>query len=304
MSSTQQVFTAGPVVLNRWRAPRWHPHLHGSELAWAIAFVVPYALVFIAFALYPIAYGLWLGGNPLLYRELWADPHYAEAALNTAVFAGFATNVMMFLALLLSGFFMRRRWWIKALLALWMLPWALPAIPAYVSFHWMLIGNYGFLDSLLSALFDIDGPTWFDERWLALGWDIVAYIWKWLPFWTLIFLAGRMAIPQELYEAADVDGATGYRRFIHITAPLLTNLYLICTALCAIWVIGDFTAADLVSSGAPALSSLTLATLSIHYAFDVSQPARGVAAALSVLPVLIPLVIILIRRIDARQVQL
>jgi multiple sugar transport system permease protein len=304
MSSTHPLVAARPIALKPWRPARWHPHLHGSELAWAIAFVVPYAVMFLAFALYPIAYGLWMGSDPALYVELLGDAHYAEAALNTALFAGFATNIMMFAALLLSGFFMRRRWWIKALLAFCMLPWALPALPAYVSFHWMLIGDYGFLDSLLNAVFGIDGPEWFADRWLALGCDIVAYIWKWLPFWILIFYAGRMAIPQDLYEAAEIDGASGYRRFVHITAPLLTNLYLICTALCAIWVIGDFTAAELVSSGSPSLETEVLSSLSIHYAFDISKPALGVAAALSALPVLIPLVIILIRRVEAREVQL
>jgi multiple sugar transport system permease protein len=304
MSGADQVLAGRPVAVPRWRPPRWHPHLHGSELAWALAFVAPYAAVFFAFALYPIAYGLWMGGNPSLYAELFADPHYADAAVNTALFAGFATNVMMFLALLLSGFFMRRRWWIKALLVVCMLPWALPAIPAFVSFHWMLIGNYGFLDSLIGAVLGVDGPVWFNDRSLALGADIVSYIWKWLPFWTLIFLAGRMAIPPDLYEAADIDGATGYRRFIHVTVPLLANLYLICTALSTIWAIGDFTTVELVSSGAPARSTEVLATLSVSYAFERSQPGLGVAAALSALPVLIPIVILLIRRIETREVQL
>jgi multiple sugar transport system permease protein len=303
MSSTQQALAARSVAIDR-RRPSRHPYLRGSELAWALAFVVPYAGVIVAFAVYPIAYALWMGGDASLYAELFADPHYAEAAANTALFAGFAANTMMFLALLLSGFFMRRRWWIKAVLVVCMLPWALPAIPAFVSFHWMLIGEYGFLDSALSALFGIEGPHWFNNRWLALGSNSVAYIWKWLPFWTLIFLAGRMAIPRELYEAADIDGATGFRRFLHITAPLLTNLYLICTALATIWIIGDFTVAELVSSGAPARSTEVLSTLSIRYAFDSGRPALGVAAALSALPVLIPVVFILMRRIETREVQL
>ena len=305
MSSAPQALTASPVAAAKPRRPFWpHQHLHGSELVWAVAFVLPYAAVFLAFALYPIAYGFWMGREPSLYSELIADPHYAEAALNTALFAGFGANAMMVLALLLSGFFMRPRRWINALLVVCMLPWALPAIPAFVSFHWMLIGEYGFLDTLLRELVGIGGPVWFNHRPTALAADIVAYIWKWLPFWILIFLAGRMAIPPDLYEAADIDGATGFRRFVHITVPLLANLYLICTALCAIWIIGDFTAVALVSGGAPALSTLVLATLSIHYAYDITRPALGVAAALSALPVLVPLVILLIRRIDIRDIQL
>jgi multiple sugar transport system permease protein len=304
MSSTQHVLAVPPVAVGRRRRSRWHSHLHGSELAWAIAFVVPYAAVLLAFAVYPIAYAFWMGGKASFYAELFSDPHYFEAVVNTALFAGCVTNVMMLAALLLSGFFMRRRWWIKALLAAWMLPWALPAIPAFVSFHWMLVGEWGFLDTLLGTVFAIDGPQWFNDRWLALGCNGAAYIWKWLPFWTLMLLAGRMAIPDDLYEASAVDGAGGFRRFTDITVPLLTNLYLICTALCVIWIIGDFTVTELVSGGAPARSTEVLSTLSIRYAYDSSRPSLGVAAALSALPALIPIVFILMRRIEARAVQL
>ena len=304
MSSTQQVLAAGLVALNRPRRPSWHRHLHGSEFAWAIAFVVPYAAVFLAFVVYPVAYGLWMARDPSLYRELIANPLYAQTVVNTALFVGLGVNVKMFLALLLSGFFMRRRWWIKALLPVYILPWALPSIPAFVSFHWMLIGEEGFVDSVLSAVLGIGGPLWFRDRWLALGSNIVSYIWKWMPFWTLTFLAGRMAIPQEIYEAADIDGASRRRRFVHVIFPLLGNLYLACTLLSTLWTIGDFITVYLVSGGAPFYSTDVLATLGFHYAFDAAQPALGVAAVMSALPVLIPIVLILMRTLQTREVQL
>ncbi len=190
--------------------------------------------------------------DPSLYVDLVSDPVYARTVVNTLLFVAFGVNVTMFLALLVSGFFMRRGWWIKALLGICLLPWALPSIPAFLAIHWMLIGEYGFLDSALSALFGIDGPIWFNERWLALGSDIVPYIWKWLPFWTLVFLAGRMAIPREIYDAADVDGATGPRRFLHVVYPLLANMYLVCTLLSALWTIRRLQRPSLlVSGGAP-----------------------------------------------------
>jgi len=259
--------------------------------------------VFGAFVVYPVGYGLAMAGDPSLYRELIADPLYARTLVNTALFVGLGVNVKMFLALLLSGFFMRRRWWIRALLPLFMLPWALPAIPAFVSFHWMLIGEEGLVDSAL-ALVGIQGPLWFTDRRLALGSDIVAYVWKWLPFWTLTFFAARTAIPREIYEAADVDGAGGFRRFAHVVLPLLGNLYLVCTLLSTLWTIGDFTTVALVSEGAPSYSTNVLATLGMHYAFEAAQPSLGVAAVMSALPVLIPLAIILMRVLPAREVQL
>ena len=260
--------------------------------------------MFFAFVVYPVAYGLWMARDPSLYSDLIANPRYAQTVINTVLYVGLGVNVKMFLALLLSGFFMRRRWWIKALLPVFILPWALPAIPAFVSFHWMLIGEEGLLNGLLWVPFGRPGPVWFNDRWLALGSNIVACIWKWMPFWTLTFFAGRTAIPQDVYEAAAVDGAGGYRRFAHIVVPLLANLYLICTLLDTLWTVGDFTTVDLVSGGAPAYSTNVLATLGFRYAFDAAQPALGVAAVMSALPVLIPMALVLMRVLHVRPVQL
>jgi len=304
VSNPARVLAAALPALQRSRQPLSLRHLHGSELGWAIAFVVPYAAVFFAFVVYPVAYGLWMAGDPRLYRDLAADPLYTLAVVNTALYVGFGVNVKMVLALLLSGFFMRRRWWIRALLPVFILPWALPAIPAFVSFHWMLIGEQGFVDSALSTLFGIEGPLWFNHHGLALGANIVADIWKWMPFWTLTFLAGRMAIPQELSEAAEVDGAGGFRRFAHVILPLLGNLYLVCTLLCTLWTVGDFTTVYLVSEGAPYYSTDVLATLGIHYAFDAAHPALGVAAVMTALPLLIPVTILLMRTVRTRELQL
>jgi multiple sugar transport system permease protein len=125
-----------------------------------------------------------------------------------------------------------------------------------------------------------------------------------MPFWTLTFLAGRMAIPQELYDAASVDGAGACRRLIYVIAPILGNLYLVCTLLSILWTVGDFTTVALVSEGAPFYSTDVLATLGIHYAFDAGQPSLGVAAVMSALPVLIPIAFILMRVVQAREIQL
>jgi multiple sugar transport system permease protein len=279
------------------------PRLHGSELTWAIALIVPYAAVLLAFAFYPFAYGLWMASSPSLYVTLFASDDYWAAALSTVLYVGIGVNTTMPLALLLSGFFMRRRWWVKAMLVVSMLPWALPAQTGFISFHWMMI-YWGFLNSLLEKLFGIYGPDWLGHYWLALGANIVASDWKTMPFWTLILLAGRMAIPQDLYDAADIDGATGFRRFTHLVVPLLANLYLVCTLLAAIWMIGDFNTPDLVSGGAPLGSTEVLATIGVEYLLEQGKPELGVAAVMAALPVLIPLGFLLIRRLYRAEVQL
>ncbi|MGH7042767.1 MAG: carbohydrate ABC transporter permease [Acetobacteraceae bacterium] len=282
----------------------WRAGLQGSEYAWAIAFCIPYVGVFIAFVVFPVLYGLWMGHSPALYVELVHDPIYQETVVNTIIYLVLGVNVKMFFALLLSGFFMRKGWWVKGLLMIYVLPWAVPALPTFISIHWMLDGQWGFLNNVLWEVFGIDGPSWLTSHWLAMGSVIVAYIWKWTPFWTVILLAGRMAIPQEVYESAKIDGATGVRSFVHVTFPLLANLYLVCTLLSVIWTLGDFNTVYFVSGGGPALSTHVLATLGIRDAFEMAQPRLGMAAVLSALPLLIPLVIVLMRKLRTTEVQL
>ena len=304
MSSMQQVLAAGPPM--SVKAPLQPPqrrHLRGSDFRWAIAFVLPYAAVFFVFVVYPFGYALWIASRPSLYADLIADRSYLPAVVNTLLFVGLGVNVKMFLALLLSGFFLLPRRWIKALLAVYILPWVIAAAQACVSFHWMLQQG-GLVNGVLSALFGIDGPIWFNNRWLGVGANIAVYIWKWMPFWTVIFLAARLTLPRDVFDAAEVDGATGVRRFVHVTFPLLANVYLLCTLLSTLWAVGDFTTVYLVSGGGPAASTDVLATLGFHYAFDTARPALGVAAVLSALPVLIPVVILLMRRLQTSEVEL
>lgn len=305
MSTTQRALVLGRAVeAARPRHFVWHGGLLGADYAWALAFAVPYICVFLAFVVYPICYGLWLGGDASLYGELFADPRYTTAVVNTLLYVGIGVNVKMFLAFLLSGFFMRKRWWAKALLVVFILPWATPALPAYMSIHWFLDGQWGMLNNVLYMLFGIDGPVYLNSHSMGLASNISAYIWKNLPFWTVILLAGRMAIPQELYEAADVDGATGLNRFSHVTFPLMANLYFVCTLLDTVFAMGDFNATYFVSGGGPAMSTEVLATLGIRYAFTVARPRLGVAAVMSALPVLIPLVIALMRKLRMSEGQL
>ena len=94
------------------------------------------------------------------------------------------------------------------------------------------------------------------------------------------------------------------QNFFSITFPLLRNLYLICTLLSTIWTLGDFNTVFFISGGGPALSTNVLATLGIRDAFLIGQPDLGMAAVMSALPLLIPLVILLMRRLAQSRVQL
>jgi multiple sugar transport system permease protein len=286
------------------RRPRRHIRLQGSDTAWAIAFVIPYAAVFIAFVAYPVVSGLWMGSRPALYTLLFSDPHYIDMLINTLLFICIGVNVKMFLAFVVSGFFMQRGWWVRALLVVFLLPWALPALSVFLSIHYMLVSQWGLLDTLWTAVTGADGPLFLVSRSMAMASNILSYIWKWLPFWTLVFLSARMAIPREIYEAAAIDGATAIQQTVHVTFPLMANVYLVATLLSTLWTLGDFPTVYFVSSGAPARTTDVLATYGFRQAFTFGHPELGTAAMISALPLVIPVVILLIRRLHRTGVQL
>lgn len=100
-----------------------------QEAVWGLIFLVPYIVLFLALVIYPVAYGLVLGTNPKSYLRLWSDPVFLRTIVNTVVFLGLAVNLKLFLALLLSGFFVHEQRWIRWLSVIFILPWAIPSIP-------------------------------------------------------------------------------------------------------------------------------------------------------------------------------
>ena len=305
MSSTQQAIGFGrPLAASESRRPPWRFRLQGSDTTWAVAFVVPYIAVFALFVIYPVVYGLWMGRDPTLYSILFSDPLYLTTAMNTLMLVAIGVNVAMFLAFLLSGFFMSRSWWVRSLLAIYLIPWVLPSMIVFTAIHLMLVTQWGLLDSLIRAVTGQDGPLFLVNEWIARGATIISFIWKWMPFWTLVFIAARMAIPQDIYDAADIDGASGHKRLIYVTFPLLANVYLISTLLATVWTLGDFNTVYFVTNGAPGRLTDVLATYGFNEAFNFGYPNLGVAAMMTALPLMIPLVILLMRRVRAIGVQL
>jgi multiple sugar transport system permease protein len=265
--------------------------------AWGLILLAPYAVVFLVFVLYPIGYGLWLARHPFSYEHLLADPVFARSVVNTLIFLIIGINLKMLIALLLSGFFVQARTWIKWLSLLFILPWAVPSIPTILSIRFMLNPEWGLVNSLIFRLTGADGPNWLNEPAIALSMAILVHIWKSLPFWTLILIAGRLAIPKEMYEAASVDGASGWQQFKFITWPSLQTLYLTSTILSMIWTLGDFNSVYLLTGGGPADLTHVLATLGIRY-LRLDLVDLAMAAIVCALPLVLPLVYFMMKRLS------
>ena len=264
---------------------------------WGRMLVLPYLLVFVVFVLYPVGYGLWLARHPQSYVKLFEDPIFFRTAINTIVFLVVAINIKMAVALGLSGFFVRTNWWIKALSALFILPWAVPSIPTILSVRFMLNPEWGVINTTIYKLTGLDGPNWLNDPTLALSLSMLMHIWKSLPFWTLILLAGRLAIPGEQYEAASVDGATTWQKFRFITWPSMRGLYFTSTILSMIWTLGDFNSVYLLTGGGPADLTHVLATLGIRY-LRLDQIDLAMASIVVALPLVLPLVYVMMKRLS------
>ncbi len=264
---------------------------------WGRVLVLPYVLVFVVFVLYPVGYGLWLARDPASYAKLADDPIFFRTAINTVVFLLIAINVKMVVALALSGFFVVGRWWIKILAAIFILPWAVPSIPTILSVRFMLNPEWGVINTTIFKLTLTDGPNWLNDPTLAMVFAMLMHTWKSLPFWTLILVAGRLAIPSEQYEAASVDGATRWQKFRFITWPAMKSLYLTSLILSTIWTLGDFNSVYLLTGGGPADLTHVLATLGIRY-LRLDQVDMAMAAIVVALPMVLPLVYFMMKRLS------
>jgi len=275
---------APPRRLSRWE---W----------WGRMMVVPYMVVFVVFVVYPVGYGLWLARDPQSYVRLFEDPVFFRTAVNTVVFLVVAVNVKMVIALGLSGFFIQTRWWIKVLSLLFILPWAVPSIPTILSVRFLLNPEWGVINMTYFRLTGLDGPNWLNNPTLALSLSMLMHIWKSLPFWTLIFVAGRLSIPAEQYEAASVDGASRWQKFRFITWPSMMGLYFTSTILSMIWTLGDFNSVYLLTGGGPADQTHVLATLGIRY-LRLDQIDLAMASIVVALPLVLPLVYVMMKRLS------
>jgi multiple sugar transport system permease protein len=259
-----------------------------------LAFCGPLVLLFLLLVLYPMLYMVYMGLDWDIYSDIFEDPIFVQTLWNTVIFVGVAVNVKMFLALTLSALFNTESRFARILSGLFLLPWAIPSLPGILAFRWMLNGQWGIVNKILNDL-GFAGYPWLVRRPTAIAAAIIYHIWKYLPFWTLIFVAGRRSIPKELYEAGVIDGTAPLQRFRYITFPMLRNLYLICSLLSMVFSLGDFVIIKIMTGGAPGDSTHVLATLAYRYTFLMGKLDWGVGTFVTALPITLLFIFILIR---------
>jgi len=146
-------------------------------------------------------------------------------------------------------------------------PWAVPAFISAFAWRFLFDQRFGLINASLEAI-GLDPVAWFDQRWTSLFTAIVTNIWLGVPFMMVALLGGLQSIPQDLYEAAEMDGTTPWQRFRHVTLPGLRPVSSTVILLGTIWTFNMFPIIFFVTRGQPAGQTEILVTGAFRAAFE------------------------------------
>jgi len=255
-----------------------------SDQWFSLVLLSPTAFLLICFALFPIGYSLYMSFHNVIlsrpgpyafvglrnYLNIIRDPVFVNSLWKTAYFSTVvligSTSLGLAVALLLNKGFIGRSIVMSCLL----IPWAIPKVVNGLIWKWIFDGNYGIFNALLLKLGIIDAyKFWFAESpVIGILLIAIASIWKNMPFVALVFLAALQTIPRTLYEAAEVDGANGWQRFIHVTVPCLRSALTIILILQTTWAIKLFDLIQVLTQGGPGDKTMVVYYYIYRQAFD------------------------------------
>jgi multiple sugar transport system permease protein len=275
-----------------------------SVFSWLM--MAPPLLFLAALVGYPFCYGILLSlqDRPVAHAGTFVglknfatnfnDPIFWRVALNTFVYTAVATLLKMIggLALALA---MNQQFPLKNLVrALMLLPFIVPTVLSTVAWMWILDPAFSVLNWLLVAAgVPKPGPSWLGNPILAMLSIIMINTWRGLPFYGITLLAGLQTVPPELYEAATIDGASGWQRFRYVTLPLLQPIILIVTLFSVIFTFADFQLVYVLTHGGPQNATQLFATYAFDIAMGAGQLGLGASVALAMLPALALLIVAL-----------
>jgi multiple sugar transport system permease protein len=257
--------------------------------------ITPGLVLILALTIYPVGYSIWLsllekhsffpeqrfiGLDNYLY--LWSDPEFWQSLWYGVVYSGWTIMLQILLgvaaALILNEAFRGR----SLARGIVLFPYMIPTIVAVILWKWLLNDTYGLLNYALMALGIVRDPvSWLGADHIMLS-LIVVSVWQFFPFVLLAVLARLQTIPPELYEAAEVDGASAVRRFAHVTLPHIRGILFVVILLRSIWMFTKFDTVWLMGEGAGA--GRFIRTLPVYaYMRTLTYYQAGLGAALAVI---------------------
>jgi multiple sugar transport system permease protein len=284
---------------------------------WRLGYLLarPVMLVIFGLVAYPLLYSIWLSLNEIklggegtfvglgnYYKILFdTSARIHDAFMNSVRVSILYTGVALLLkfilgmvtALILHANIKGRNLW-RALL---FLPWSIPAVVSAWSWKWMYNDINGVLNAMFMRLGLIDAPILFLGDINIALWSVLAAVtWQGTPFWTMTFLAGMQSIPGEIYEAAQIDGASTWQSFWFITLPNLTNVIVVTCMLSAIWTANSVQYVIILTNGGPAGATETFPMLALAQGIRAYDLGTGATIPLIFFPAFAVMIYFLTRR--------
>lgn len=282
-------------------------------------FILPIILFMLVFVLFPIVYNITLSLQDVNvynfkkehhfaefenYTNTFKDPVFYTALRNSLVFTVLSLVFQFGIGFALALFFNRKFPGRNLMRSLMLLAWMLPVVITASIFQWMLNGDYGVINYVLQLLGFINEPhSWLSDNGTSLLSTIIANIWIGIPFNMIILLTGLQGMPEQLYEAARLDGASRLKQFRHITLPLMKPTILI---LLMLGIINTFKVFDLIfimTAGGPVNSSNVLPIYAYQLSFLKFEFSQGAAVSMIMFIILIVLAVFYLRMTSKEEAQ-
>ena len=262
--------------------------------------MLPAGVLLLLFLTYPLGLGTWLGFTDAKigragvwiglenYQFLWGDAVTRLALFNTLFYTVVASVLKFFLGLWLAVLLNERIAFKSFFRAAILLPYIVPTALSAIAFWWMFDAQFSVISwglmrlGLIHEYIDFLGDPW-NAR-LSV---IAANIWRGVPFVAITLLAGLQTISPSLYEAAAIDGATGWQRFYHVTLPLLTPIIAVVMTFSVLFTFTDFQLIYVITRGGPLNATHLMATLSFQRAISGGALGEGAAIAIAMVPFLL-----------------
>jgi multiple sugar transport system permease protein len=264
-----------------------------------IILMLPGALLLMVFMAYPFFLGIWLSLTDSVigtlgkyiglrnFSDLITDSVFLQTTRNTFVYALVTVPFKAILGLGMALVLNNRMRFSNPIRAAVMMPWIVPTAlsslgwfmifdPVFSPISWLL-KNLGLIKQNINFL---GGPN------LAISSVCLANIWRGIPFFGITILAGLQAVPQELHEAAAIDGASVWYRFRHVTIPAIKGIVLIAALLSIIWTFADFQLIYVLTKGGPANTTHIFGTYAYQIGLSATEIGMGAAIALYMFPIL------------------
>jgi multiple sugar transport system permease protein len=264
-----------------------------------VILMIPGVILLMVFMAYPFFLGIWLSMSDSMigrigrfiglrnFADLLTDSIFLQTTRNTFTYALITVPFKAVLGLGLALALNNRMRFSNPVRAVVMMPWIVPT--ALSTLGWFMIFDPVFspISWLLKQLGIIQkNINFLGDPGLAIAMLCLVNIWRGIPFFGITILAGLQAVPQELHEAAAIDGANAWHRFRHVTIPSIKGIVLIASLLSIIWTFADFQLIYILTKGGPANQTHIFGTYAYQIGLSATEIGMGAAIALYMFPIL------------------